>query len=354
MPTALPINTTIHTDEEARKWAAFILDWFDTALPVSAPMGQEMERRDARLQTEAYEEGARQGWNNCLREVMQEVQLDQAQPSPLFVSQTVFDDMVAHGMNTEGVEVQIAAPMMPEEPEDAPEPALELEPDPSPASVALVEEVIAVALDVAVAREVAPPPAPEADIGIPRSEPEPQPEPEQEPADPIEAELAEEGLRHEFDPVPVTPEPVEPPPAAPPVEREDPMAVAVDRVLAGEPAGLVADEAGIRIHKLQGAVVLRKRQGRSNVGRLTFDGEPPRHKVAILPKPDVKPAPGWTKRDDLTLAEHICGRGRLQTAAEALGKTKEECKARWDQLLPIKGIDHQSALIKHLKERVSA
>lgn len=301
MPTALPINTTIHTDEEARKWAAFILDWFDTALPVSAPMGQEMERRDARLQTEAYEEGARQGWNNCLR--MQEVQLDQAQPSPLFISQTVFDDMVAHGMNTEGVEVQIAAPMMPEEPEDAPEP---------------------------------------------------QPEPEQEPADPIEAELAEEGLRHEFDPVPVTPEPVEPPPAAPPVEREDPMAVAVDRVLAGEPAGLVADEAGIRIHKLQGAVVLRKRQGRSNVGRLTFDGEPPRHKVAILPKPDVKPAPGWTKRDDLTLAEHVCGRGRLQTAAEALGKTKEECKARWDQLLPIKGIDHQSALIKHLKERALA
>lgn len=321
MPTALPINTTIHTDEEARKWAAFILDWFDTALPVGAPMGQEMERRDARLQTEAYEEGARQGWNNCLREVMQKVEPDPGQPSPL------------------------AAPMMPEEPEEAREPALE--PDPSPASVALVEEVIAGA------REVAPPPAPEADIGIPRSEPEPQPEPEQEPADPIEAELAEEGLRHEFDPVPADPEPVAPP-AAPPVEREDPMAVAVDRVLAGEPAGLVADEAGIRIHKLQGAVVLRKRQGRSNVGRLNFDGEPPRHKVAILPKPDVKPAPGWTKKDDLALAEHICGRGRLQTAAEALGKTKEECKARWDQLLPIKGIDHQSALIKHLKERALA
>lgn len=346
MPTALPINTTIHTDEEARKWAAFILDWFDTALPVGAPMGQEMERRDARLQTEAYEEGARQGWNNCLREVMQKVEPDPGQPSPL------------------------AAPMMPEEPE--PEPALE--PDPSPASVAMVEEVIAGALDAAVAREVTPPAAPEAETGIPVSEPsvgdapaigdsEPAPEadignpisePEPEPADPIEAELAEEGLRHEFDPVPVTPEPVEPPPAAPPVEREDPMAVAVDRVLAGEPAGLVADEAGIRIHKLQGAVVLRKRQGRSNVGRLTFDGEPPRHKVAILPKPDVKPAPGWTKKDDLTLAEHICGSGRLQTAAEALGKTKEECKARWGQLLPIKGIDHQSALIKHLKERALA
>lgn len=60
------------------------------------------------------------------------------------------------------------------------------------------------------------------------------------------------------------------------------------------------------------------------------------------------PPPFWTPERDLQLAQGIIGSGLTKTIA-AMGITKEEARARWNELLPRKGIAEQAKLVAKLK-----
>lgn len=66
------------------------------------------------------------------------------------------------------------------------------------------------------------------------------------------------------------------------------------------------------------------------------------------PPPAPAPAPFWTPERDLQLAQGIIGSGLTKTIA-AMGVTKEEACARWNELLPRKGIAEQAKLVAKLK-----
>lgn len=66
------------------------------------------------------------------------------------------------------------------------------------------------------------------------------------------------------------------------------------------------------------------------------------------PPPAPAPAPFWTPERDLQLAQGIIGSGLTKTIA-AMGITKEEACARWNELLPRKGIAEQAKLVAKLK-----
>lgn len=98
----------------------------------------------------------------------------------------------------------------------------------------------------------------------------------------------------------------------------------------GEDVSAVAEEAGVS------AAALRDHLGRREAGRAA----------------EAARSALWTPENDLALAQAICGGpGGADRAAAALGIAREQVLARWSELLPIKGYQEQTRLLKRLREK---